>query len=240
MKIPNLFFIPALFLLCQACDTQRGNADMQGHLMYACGSDAPMGNVKVAFTAFGAELLSTRTDAFGYFHLQGEYKIKGRPTKVAKPRLEIIFDGKNGGGFGSVDLMSDPPDVFNDTIYRYNSTLSVLRVDLDTSIFGDATDTLMVEYRFDASVNELDQRFFSGPFTNGQILDTIQTATNSHVGYERGLGLYHTCCGLYWIKQQGQEWEYINRVDYPWVEGMPNKACGRYTLVDLKLENSVR
>jgi len=86
-----LFVLFNIVFLTTSCDHRvKGNADIKGVMMYKCGSNDPMGNVTVSLTA-GATLLSTTTDANGYFHINGPYEYTTR--KEISRRLEITSNG---------------------------------------------------------------------------------------------------------------------------------------------------
>jgi hypothetical protein len=201
---------------------------MQGYLMYECGSSDPLGNVNVSFVSNGTAYLSTTTDAYGYFRLKGDYEIQVGGAEAYESFLNIEYTGQNGGGFGSIKLMRNPPDVFNDSLFLNNSTLSVLIIETGVPSFGSDNDTLKVEYS-DISSNGRLYKKYVGPFKNGEILDTLLTPTDSHIGYANGLR-YPSACG-YYINNTN-----YHTVPYPWVTGQPNNACGNYTDVYLKLD----
>jgi hypothetical protein len=224
----TLIIIALLALTASCKKTNRGTADMQGYLMHECGSSDPLGNVNVSFVSNGTAILSTTTDAYGYFHLKGDYEIKVGGAEDYSRYLNIEYNGQNGGGFGSIKLMVSPPDVFNDTLYFYNSTLSVLIIDIDQSSFGSTNDTLEVEY-INFKQNSFNRKYYVGPFEKNQILDTILTPTNSHIGYDSGI-LRYPSAGWYYYNQSYQS------APYPWVTGQPNNACGNFTDVYLKLD----
>lgn len=226
MKPLILLTLAVLTISCNK--TQRGSADMQGYLMYECGSSDPLGNVNVSFVSNGTAYLSTTTDANGYFRLKGDYEIKVGGAEAYESFLNIEYNGQNGGGFGSIKLMHNPPDVFDDTLYLYNSTLSVLIIDIDQSSFGNADDTLEVEY-INFKQNSFNRKYYVGPFEKNQIIDTILTPTNSHIGYDSGI-LRFPSAGWYYYNQNYHD------APYPWVTGQPNNACGNYTNVYLKLD----
>jgi hypothetical protein len=218
-----------LFAASISCDrSYKGTADMQGYLMYECGNSDPMGNVTVSFYSLGTVYLSATTDAHGYFHIKGDYDIKVSGAEAYETYLSIESNGQNGGGFGSIKLMRYPPDRFNDTLYYYNSTLSIFIIDIEQSSLGNANDTLEVE-TINYRQNSFNRKYYVGPFEKNQILDTILTHTNSHIGYDEGLDRF-TIAGWYNYN--------LNRhsARYPWVTGQPNNACGNYTNVYLKLD----
>ena len=219
----------ALLLIASSisCKRYKGTADMQGYLMYECGNSDPMGNVNVSFVANGTAYLSTTTDAYGYFHLKGDYDIEVSGAKDYKSFLSIEYNGQNGGGFGSIKLMNSPPDRFKDTLYYYNSTLSILTIDIDQSPFGNANDTLEVKVT-NFRQNSFNRKYYVGPFEKNQILDTILTPTSSHIGYDSEI--LHATAVWYYYNQS------FNTAPYPWVTGQPNNACGNYTNVYLKLD----
>ena len=207
-----------------------GTADMKGYLMHKCGSSDPLGGVTVSFTSSGSTILSAKTDATGYFHIKGGYSYRVGGAQHHEPLLEIVYNGQNGGGFGSIDLMRYPPDKFNDTLYMYNSTISVITVDIESSSFGSENDTLKVLYSEFDDDNYSVPKEYVGPFTKDEILDTIITRTNSHIGY--GYGLVYMAPCSYWFN----DYVNYNNTLYPWVTGQPNNACGDYTNIYLKLD----
>jgi hypothetical protein len=234
MKRAILFFVAGLLLLsCKK--SYKGTADMQGYLMYECGSNDPLGGVNVSFVSNGTAYLSTTTDAYGFFHLKGDYDIKVGGAEAYETFLSIEYNGQNGGGFGSVKLMSFPPDVFNDTLFRYNTTLSVLIVELDNPVVGDELDTLTIEYRPDPKQGGYAYLKIAGPFYHGDILDTILTPTASHIGYGNGITSIGGPCNFRLNKHVNPNAK-IHYPQYPWVTGQPNNACGNYTNVYLKLD----
>ena len=226
--ILSLLLLTTISISCNK--TYKGTADMQGYLMHKCGSNDPLGNVTISYTSNGATILSATTDAFGYFHIKGDYSFKVGGAHAYEPMLVIEYNGQNGGGFGRVELMRYPPDEFNDTLYKYNSTYSVMMVDIDSTKYGSDQDTLKVLYHAVDFDNYSEPKKYVGPFTKGQILDTIETRTNSHIGYDLGLTYIAPC--NFWFN------DYINfkGTQYPWVTGQPNNGCGNYTNVYLKLD----
>mgnify|MGYP000256510155 CR=1 FL=1 len=207
-----------------SCDrTYKGKADIKGVLMYKCGSNDPMGNVTVSLTA-GATLLSATTDANGYFHINGPYEYTTR--KEISPRLEITSNGQNGGGFGSIILLEDAPDTFNDTIYMTNTMYSILIIDTKGSTFGSETDTLRFQYQdMDdfPNTNQLKTLKYAGPFTDGQILDTLNTRASTHVGYP----LYYTRPTRALYLNDVYDIASLNPEQYPFIPEQPN-TCGEY------------
>ena len=229
MNIKNLLILVLLSLSFLSCKkAYRGTADMQGYLMYKCGSKDPLGNVTISFTSNGETILSGTTDAFGYFHIKGDYVHKVGGAQAYEPMLKIEYNGQNGGGFGSVKLMRNPPDKFNDTLYLNNSTQSVLIMDFDTEYFGSEYDTLRIEY-IDVNSNSYLYNNYVGPFKKGEVIDTILTRTDSHVGYAYVLR-YPSAC-IYTMNNTNFQY-----AGYPWVDGQPNNACGNFTDVYLKLD----
>jgi hypothetical protein len=189
----------------------------------------------VSFVSNGTAYLSTTTDANGYFRLKGDYEIQVSGAEAYESSLNIEYNGQNEGGFGSVELMRYPPDVFYDTLYRYNTTLSVLIVELDNPSFGNQFDTLLIDYRPDPKEGKHVYLKFAGPFYNGDILDTILTPTTSHVGYGNGITSVGGPCNFR-LNTHINPNAKIYYPQYPWVTGQPNNACGNYTNVYLKLD----
>lgn len=231
----NLILIGLSILLISCGKKYSGTADMKGYLMHKCGSNDPLGGVTVSFTSLGSTILSATTDASGFFHIKGDYSYRVGGAHAHKPLLEIVYNGQNGGGFGSIDLMSYPPDTFNDTIYRYNTTLSVLIIELDNAVFGNELDTLTIEYISDSNQGSYAYLKIAGPFYDGDILDTITTATTSHIGYSNGITSAGGPCNFRLNRHLDPNAK-IYFPQYPWVNGQPNNACGNYTNIFLKLD----
>ena len=218
--------IASLLFITTSCEkTFKGNLDIKGVLMYKCGSNDPMGNVEVSFSFGGAVLKSATTNAQGYFHIKGPYEHRTLREGSIK-RLEITSNGQNGGGFGSIILLEDAPDTFNDTIYMTNTMYSILIIDTKGSTFGSETDTLRFQYQdMDdfPNTNQSKTLKYAGPFTDGQILDTLNTRASTHVGYPRDYikpirALYFN--DVYGIAS-------LNPEQYPFIPEQPN-SCGEY------------
>jgi len=205
---------------------------MKGVLMHTCGENVPLANQKIALIIQGAEVLSTTTNASGYFHIKGDYSEWGDDRSDGKS-LVIV---NQGPGFGDFDLLLNPPDKFNDTIYKYNSTISVVHIQMDTSIYGSTEDTLIIWNRLPGFGAPTERYEYLGPFMNGQILDTFISRTSPHIGYPIG-DLYmeafrFTFTDTVWLANNDSREIMI----YPWVFGQANNACGEYTNVYIKLD----
>ena len=154
-----------LCLVCLVSSCRKryhGTADMKGVLMHTCGENVPLANQKIALIIQGAEVLSTTTNASGYFHIKGDYSEWGDDRSDGKS-LVIV---NQGPGFGDFDLLLNPPDKFNDTIYKYNSTISVVHIQMDTSIYGSTEDTLIIWNTLPEVGGPIERYEYLGPFMN--------------------------------------------------------------------------
>jgi hypothetical protein len=70
---------------------------------------------------------------------------------------------------------------------------------------------------------------YLGPFTDGQILDTITSRTAPHIGFD--MSSPYQNLGNAWINDQ----QSFTNPPYPFIEEQPNNACGEYTDVYIKL-----
>jgi hypothetical protein len=247
-KLISIIFI---VFLVSSCDTNySGNLDIEGYLMYECGNTDPLGGTTLTFSIDGTDLLTTKTQSNGYFHFTGAYNHKSR--SIGNKRIGWSFNGQNGNGFGSIDLISFFPDKLNaDTIYKENFTNSVIYLEIDSGSMsmGSDLDTLYILYKFAKHVRDnypvtigngsIYNLKYPGPFTDGQIIDTVITEVFPHVGYEANKNsAYRLAASIYFINDFGT-WASSNKTHsskYPFVRGQPNIACGQYTDVFIKLD----
>jgi len=243
----NLVILIIIGLTLTSCAKKyKGNLDVKGYLMYECGNTDPLGGTTLTFSIDGGDLLTTTTDAYGYFHFKGAYSHKS--WGIGEKLIGQSFNGQNGGGFGSIDLIgffSDKLDA--DTIYQNNFTNSVIHLEVQQGSIGTDLDTLYIEYYFNDK--ESDKYPFKqkdgfgyhikypGPFVNGQIIDTAITKSFPHIGYEANRSSRSIAC-RYFINSR-IEFEKSVRDPfgkYPFVRGQRNIACGQYTNVYIKLD----
>ncbi len=243
----NLVILIIIGLTLTSCSRRyKGNLDVEGYLMYQCGNTDPLGGTTLTFSIDGGDLLTTTTDAYGYFHFKGAYSHKSRG--IGEKLISQSFNGQNGNGFGSIDLISFFPDKLNaDTIYQNNFTNSIIRVEAQNGAFGSNLDTLYIEYFFIKEEGDIHPLIYKnsfgyhkkyiGPFYDGQIIDTAITKVFPHVGYVTDINSFKSGAGRYIISDKDVFSTQSNLpIRYPFVRGQPNIACGKYTNVYIKLD----
>ena len=202
--------------------------------MHRCGSDDPIGGLTLTFERGGRSLLSDKTDAFGHFHISGDYEFKSR-KEFLPGDISIIGNGENGW-YGSIELMELVEGrIPKDTIYMHHSTRVVLQLKMKEEIYSDQ-DTLYVQVSNDTLPDFYQDRVrynlkFAGPFNDGQILDTIVSRVASHVGYSK---VPHH--GLSFYLNDFQSYGGWRNAAFPFNHGQRNIRCGCFTPVSIELD----
>lgn len=182
----------ACMLLLQATTCKKevkGKIDVRGYVMEQCGSDVPERYAKVSFGIGSTELLSTTTDANGYFHLKGEYEMDVCTTcEYDDNYLAFQGDGASSGGFYRKEFACNLPEKVNiDTAYMDNSMNAQFEIYTDGQTVGSELDTLYIHaalpyYKRTAEKNyELIK--IPGPFTDGMVSDTVLVYAPRHAGF---------------------------------------------------------
>jgi len=218
-----------LFVLT-SCGRENGSVDIEGYLMNQCGSADPLGGVNVTFGINGTDLITTKTDAFGYFKLTGSYDYKNSTGKPIEKSVAIVSNGQNGGGFGTIMLADKVPDKVNlDTVYRYNST------NVNIHIVGGSNttinDTLYVALPKPGSVWGWDTVVLAGPLHDTALLE-LPVLVPPHIGYPE----YYAGGFSFALNPEGRfNYRSYTNMNLPFVKGQPNHACGRVYDVTLDL-----
>ena len=229
--------IAALMVAAASCSpNEKGNVDIKGYLMYQCGSTDPLGGVDVTFGINGTDLITTKTDAFGYFELKGSYNYNPTLGSPIEKSVAIVSNGQNGAGFGSIGLACMVPDNVNlDTIYLENSTMVRVMLAPPSNGYGNVGDSLFIGYEkplfLRANSNDLVSWYVIAlPVTDSVFLDPIETNASRHVGFGRG-----NSCGITSSVYYGLEKNFNQHVDVDFIPGQPNHACGRVYDVTIDL-----
>lgn len=229
--------IAALIVAAASCSpNEKGNVDIKGYLMYQCGSTDPLGGVDVTFGINGTDLITTKTDAFGYFELKGSYNYNPTLGSPIEKSVAIVSNGQNGAGFGSVYLACMVPDKVDlDTVYMENSTYLSTLIIPPKSGYGAFGDTLFIGYikPFYMRINSQDVVLWKA--ISLPLLDTFElqqelSIAPSHIGFASG-----NCMGQRLSVFYGLEKTYNKHVDLEFVTGQPNHACGRVYDVTIDL-----
>ncbi len=234
----NLFKNTALLIVLLAvvvnCDTKHsGSIDVKGYFMYRCGSNDPMGGVTLTYERGGRSLLSDKTDAYGYFHVLGDYEFRSR-KEFPSGDLSIVGNGQNGF-YGSIVIMEMiEGKIPFDTIYYLHSTRSILNLRVETNGYTEQ-DTLFIQSNNDSlpdyKSGDIHYNFkYPGPFADKQILDTIITRLDPHVGYSQYSRPFY-----YTIKRSRQTRVNWKTAQYPFEPGQKNIPCGCFVPVILAL-----
>ena len=229
-----IVFILCISLLTISCKRNyTGTADIEGYFMYECGNTDPLGGITLSFIKDGQTLFTSTTDGEGYFEFKGDYSFKADAVSLEHNFIGIEADGVTA--VGTIKLLHGQKDYMRDTIYYNNSTFSVLNIECENGSYGTPSDTLYVQCTIERTKPDTILKF-TGPFHNGQVLDTIKTMTNPHVGYNEYNGFLSF--GHFYVNDQS-DWFKNNKpysLYYPFENGQPNNACGNYTNVFLELE----
>lgn len=228
MKRLSIFAVCTLLLFgCQR--NQSGDVKITGYLMNQCGSTDPVGGVDVTFSINGTDLITTKTDAFGYFLLQGSYSYQ--EDAYGSPLIKsvvVVSNGQNGGGFGAVYLACQVPDKINlDTIYVENSALVKVQIVSPQIGYGEIGDSLFVgfikPFYLRADNNDLILwKALALPINDTTWIGPEITIAPSHVGYTFG-----NCGGNEVRVYYGKTKSYNQYTSLEWIPGQPNHACGR-------------
>lgn len=223
--------------LLQACDIKySGNIDAEGYYMYRCGSDDPLGGVTLTFERGGRSLLSDKTDAFGHFHVIGDYEFKSR-KEFLPGDISIVGNGSNGW-YGSIELMEMVEgNIPKDTIYRHHSTRVVLQLKINESVFDEQdtlflrvdNDTLPEYYKGVKPWQVIYNLKYAGPFQDGQILDTVISRVSPHVGYSK------VPQRISYFMNDFQSYGGWSNSELPFNHGQRNIKCGCFTPVNIEL-----
>lgn len=234
----QLFALLIGYLLFASCQRNySGDVEITGYLMHQCGSTDPIGGESVTFSINGTDFITTKTDAFGYFKLQGSYSYQGdQYGSPLEKTIAIVSNGQNGAGFGSIGLACMVPDKVNlDTIYLENSTMVRVMLAPPSNGYGNVGDTLFIGYEkplfLRANSNDLVSWYVIAlPLIDTILLNPVETNASRHVGFGRG-----NSCGITSSVYYGLEKNFNQHVDVDFVSGQPNHACGRVYDVTIDL-----
>lgn len=165
------------------------SVDISGYLYGCCGTNVPEANATIAFSIYGADLVTTTTDARGYFRLKGDYKKEVKLAKMAEPKVYIR---SNQSGFGDLDIVNSVPNnCYLDTVYVMNGTFVHLNVtDINAhSTINDTIYFLSVPICENNPEIKVRDNFFyndkiAGPFSSSGFVEKFDMQLNfRHVGY---------------------------------------------------------
>lgn len=167
-------------LLLGGCQDKSKNQplNVSGRLLMSCDNPTPIANVTLTWGAPHTTKFTTTTDEDGYFHFSGTYDTEKLYENEVK---EISVEGEAPYFYKDlVGHVSNQGDIGD--IYYKNYVDFIIRVKTsETSIFTDQ-DTIRFPGR-PSLTHPIPEMKFVGPFTNGQILDTVKMEVFPHVGY---------------------------------------------------------
>lgn len=189
MKIAIKFMLCISVLSLSSClKTEKGSIDITGYVYGCCGSNLPEENATLMWGLGGEDLVTTTTDANGYFRLKGDYDTRALRGKM----MPLIRMRSKNSAVGDKELASNMPNKSNlDTIYIFNATNFKVAVsdpkavstDQDTVYIYDV-DECAYTYPFKDRNNYKYTKKVAGPFTHNAEIGTFRMEIlNPHVGY---------------------------------------------------------
>jgi hypothetical protein len=243
MKKVIMIVASCIFLLqAMTCKKQeKGYINVEGYIMKQCGSDQPERNSKVSFGIGSTELLSTTTNEFGYFHLEGEYDFDVC-IQCGYDNNYLAFQGDGGansGYFRKEFACNLSKNTNLDTVYMDNSMLVKFEILTAGQPIGSLSDTLYIEFPLPyyerTPEKSMDVLKIPGPFTNHMTSNTVLSMAPRHVGF---------LCSWAHAQNQNINFYYGYSLNYDdqkvasveFVNGQPNNSsCGSLQMVSIDL-----
>lgn len=225
-----------------SCEEEyTGEFDISGYCYDTCGG-SPLVNYHIQYRNTGV-FVETYTDTQGYFKLKGSYSI----TAKKPPNIEWITfrDTSNTSECCESFVLNDWASFENDTVYGYHTVNSVFRVKLAPGLSTTIEDTIFVrlsnfrEYdgtywpttRSNTATYSIDyHKFYVGPFSNNQILDTVKTMVDPHVGTSEGSS------GSIYVLRGPNVADNTGRGYYSFVNGQRNIGCDEYQMIEVSVK----
>lgn len=181
MKTSKLVSLTALLLLGLASCKQSIEFEYSGTLIESCDTGTPMANMEVVYEGDWQEF-KVRTDENGRFRISGKYKTEGcTMCKEENPRLWIKGLTGKDPVFATFSHNDYNVDLGVMAIHRIEPAALRVRFESDT-IVSTSGDTLHV-YAVNPQTLEQEEFTITGPFQDGELLDTFYFDLPPHLGY---------------------------------------------------------
>ncbi len=241
MKRILFLLVPFMMLSCE--EEYFGEIDISGYCFDPC-SGSPLANYQVHYSN-RETYFETYTDAKGYFKLKESYSYRYKPGKLPSPGDYFFRDTANRDYKCNTFGFFEDYDFENDTIYFFRTLYSVFTVKIDPNFSTTILDTLFMtfneeecgdpprpKYRSSGTYYSVDyNKFYVGPFSNNQILDTIKTWVAPHVGHS--VEGYAT--SSYIFRGPSVKYSYNRASYFPPVNGQSDIACDNFIIAEINL-----
>lgn len=237
-----LIFIGGLFLF--SCEREyNGEISMSGYCYDTC-SGSPLVHYRVSYRNSEIQI-QTYTDSTGYFSLEGKYTVTYNTQKPYEEDFVDFIDTTESSVCCDYFVIPEGLKIEDDTIYGYNTVNSILQIRMNSIQTTTNEDTLFIDmrnfrdyngnylpsYRSNTLTYSIDYtHYFVGPFSDAQILDTLETLASPHAG-----GLFYYPFGYNF---RGPNVGAVNGLgEYSFVPGQRNISCNTYQTIEINLSN---
>lgn len=237
--------IIVLSFLMLSCESQySGDFDVSGYCYDTCGG-SPLTNYHVQYRNEGA-FFETYTDANGYFELKGSYSFSHSSEKLPDPEFINFYDTTNSSTCCAYFSLNERAKFENDTIYGYHTVNSIFNVEVSPNLNTSIEDTVFVRlsgykdyngnypptyYSNTATYSISYNTYYVGPFYDNQVLDTVKTRVEPHVGNSEGS---FGCVYIFRGPNLGNGKS--RRGMYSFVNGQRNIGCNAFQFIELDLD----